>query len=311
MLSGSTLSFVIGLSLALFAVALAMIYLADESVRRRLSLAAGGRRDSSTGVSDHGLSWLVSVGERLRSNKSSTEAEVGVLRMQLLRAGIYANKAVEIFTAVRVLLALALGFSAGFGLLLLQVDNALVAVVLVVLGAAVGLFAPVMIVKSRVSERMREVRLALPDAIDLLVVCMEAGSSLSQGLQRVGSELKHVHPILSEQLQITLLEMQAGSSRAEALRHLGERVPDDRLKTFLTLVIQSDQLGAGLAQTLRVYAEELRKTRLIEAEQKASELPIKIAIPLVFFIFPCLMGIIFTPIVIRFVRILFQVGTGS
>ncbi|QGZ96584.1 type II secretion system F family protein [Terricaulis silvestris] len=311
MLSGSTLSFVIGLSLALFAVALAMIYLADESVRRRLSLAAGGRRDSSTGVSDHGLSWLVSVGERLRSNKSSTEAEVGALRMQLLRAGIYADKAVEIFTAVRVLLALALGFAAGFGLLLLQVDNALIGSVLVVFGAAVGLFAPVMIVKARVSERMRDVRLALPDAIDLLVVCMEAGSSLSQGLQRVGNELKHVHPILSEQLQITLLEMQAGSSRAEALRHLGERVPDDRLKTFLTLVIQSDQLGAGLALTLRVYAEELRKTRLIEAEHKAAELPIKIAIPLVFFIFPCLMGIIFTPIVIRFVRILFQVGTGS
>ncbi|HEX5692880.1 MAG TPA: hypothetical protein VFX76_22870, partial [Roseiflexaceae bacterium] len=164
MLSGSTLSFVIGLSLALFAVALAMIYLADESVRRRLSLAAGGRRDSSTGVSDHGLSWLVSVGERLRSNKSRTEAEVGVLRMQLLRAGIYADKAVEIFTAVRVLLSFALGFAAGFGLLLLQVDNAAIGAVLVVLGAAVGLFAPVMIVRARVSERMRDIRLALPDA---------------------------------------------------------------------------------------------------------------------------------------------------
>jgi tight adherence protein C len=311
MLSGSTLSFVIGLALALFAVALAMIYLADESVRRRLSLAAGGRRDSSTGVSNPGLSWLVSVGERLRSNKSSTEEEVGVLRMQLLRAGIYADKAVEIFTAVRVLLALALGFTAGFGLLLLQVDNALIGAVLVVFGAAVGLFAPVLVVKARVSKRMLEVRLALPDAIDLLVVCMEAGSSLTQGLQRVSNELKTVHPILSEQLQITLLEMQAGSSRADALRHLGERVPDDRLKTFLTLVIQSDQLGAGLALTLRVYAEELRKARLIEAEHKAAELPIKIAIPLVFFIFPCLMGIIFTPIVIRFIRILFQVGTGS
>jgi tight adherence protein C len=137
---------------------------------------------------------------------------------------------------------------------------------------------------------------------------MEAGSSLSQALNRVSVELKHAHPVLSEQLQITLLEMQAGASRAEALRHLGERMPDDRLRTFLTLVIQSDQLGAGLAQTLRVFAEEMRKARLIEAEHKAAELPVKIAIPLVFFIFPCLMGIIFTPIIIRFIRILFQVG---
>lgn len=102
--------------------------------------------------------------------------------------------------------------------------------------------------------------------------------------------------------------MQAGASRAEALRRLSERVPDDRLRSFLTLVIQSDQLGAGLANTLRVYASELRSARMIEAEHKAAELPVKIAVPLVFFIFPCLMGIIFTPILIRFIRILFQVG---
>jgi tight adherence protein C len=107
---------------------------------------------------------------------------------------------------------------------------------------------------------------------------------------------------------MTLLEMQAGASRAEALRRFAERAPDDRLRSFLTLVIQSDQLGAGLANTLRVFAEELRRSRLIEAEHKAAELPVKIAIPLVFFIFPCLMGIIFTPIVIRFIRILFQAG---
>jgi tight adherence protein C len=309
MLTGSTVSIFIGLSLALFAVALALIYLADESVRRRLSLAAGGRRDATTGVGDHGLSWLVQIGERLRANKSSTEQEVGALRMQLLRAGVYTDKAVEIFTAVRVLLALAFGFIAGFCLLLLKVDNALIGATFVVVASAIGLFVPVFVVKARVSERMLQARLGLPDAIDLLVVCMEAGSSLTQGLQRVSTELKHVHPVLSEQLQITLLEMQAGSSRAEALRQLGERLPDDRLKTFLTLVIQSDQLGAGLANTLRVYAEELRKTRMIEAEHKASELPVKISIPLVFFIFPCLMGIIFTPIVIRFIRILFQVGS--
>lgn len=311
MISGSALPIIIGLSLALFAAALVMLYLADETVRRRLSLAAGGRRDASTPVADNGLSWLVQLGERLRANKVSTTEELGELRMQLLRAGVYTDKAVEIFTAVRVLLALAFGFAAGFLLLMLKVDNALIGAVMVVMGAAVGLFVPVLVVKSRISERMKEVRFGLPDAIDLLVVCMEAGSSLTQGIQRVSSELKDVHPTLSEQLQITLLEMQAGSSRAEALRQLGERIPDDRLKTFLTLVIQSDQLGAGLAQTLRVYAEELRKTRLIEAEHKAAELPVKIAIPLVFFIFPCLMGIIFTPIVIRFVRILFQVGAGN
>ena len=307
--NGSTLSIIIALSLGLFAVALALIYLADESVRRRLSLAAGGRRDASASVADHGLSWLIRIGERIQSGQSSKrDAGIGEMRMALLRAGIYADKAVEVFTAVRVLLALSLGFAAGFVLVLVRLDNAILGATLVIVSACIGLFAPVFVVKARAGERQLAVRIGLPDAIDLLVVCMEAGSSLTQALQRVTSELKDVHPVLSEQFQITLLEMQAGSSRAEALRHLSERVPDDRLRTFLTLVIQSDQLGAGLAQTLRVFAEEMRKARLIEAEHKAAELPVKIAIPLVFFIFPCLMGIIFTPIVIRFIRVLFQVG---
>lgn len=307
--NGSTLSILIALSLGLFAVALALIYLADESVRRRLALAAGGRRDATASVADHGLSWLIRIGERIQSGQSpKREAELGEMRMALLRAGIYAEKSVEVFAAVRVLLALSLGFAAGFALVLVRLDNAILGAALVIACAAFGLFAPVFMIKARAAERKLAVRIGLPDAIDLLVVCMEAGSSLPQGLQRVTSELKDVHPVLSEQFQITLLEMQAGASRAEALRHLSDRVPDDRLRTFLTLVIQSDQLGAGLAQTLRVFAEEMRKTRLIEAEHKAAELPVKIAIPLVFFIFPCLMGIIFTPIVIRFIRILFQVG---
>lgn len=309
MFSGTTLSVIIGLSLALFAVALALIYLADESVRRRLTLAAGGRRDAQSSVASHGLSWLIRFGEGVQSRTNSTRTEdIGALRMLLVRAGIYADKAVEVFAAVRILLALSLGFMAGFVLVMLRLDNALFGAVLVMFGAAVGLFAPVLAVRARAAERLQALRLALPDAIDLLVVCMEAGSSLTQALQRVAVELKDAHPVLSEQVQITLLEMQAGASRAEALRHLGERMPDDRLRSFLTLVIQSDQLGAGLANTLRVFAEEMRRARLIEAEHKAAELPVKIAIPLVFFIFPCLMGIIFTPIIIRFIRILFQVG---
>lgn len=305
--SGTTLSVVIGLSLALFAVALALIYLADEGVRRRLAVAAGGRRDAESSVASHGLSWLIRFGESVQA-RTRPSADISAQRLVLVRAGIYADKAVEVFAAIRVLLALALGFMGGLVLILIKIDNALLGAIVVVAGAAIGLFAPVLMIHLRAGDRVRQMRYGLPDAIDLLVVCMEAGSSLPQSLNRVSLELKQAHPVLSEQLQITLLEMQAGASRAEALRHLGERMPDDRLRTFLTLVIQSDQLGAGLAQTLRVFAEEMRRARLIEAEHKAAELPVKIAIPLVFFIFPCLMGIIFTPIIIRFIRILFQVG---
>lgn len=304
---GTSLSIIIAAALGLFAVALGLIYIADEGVRRRLSVVGGGRRPADTPVQSDGLAWLVRLGERVQNGHRANPEALGALRMQLIQAGIYTEHAVPAFAAVRVLLALSLGFAAGFILLLLRTDNAILGALLVVFCAAVGMFAPLLLVKARAKERIDEVRFALPDCIDLLVVAMEAGSSLTQALQRVASELKTAHPTISSELQMTLLEMQAGASRAEALRHLTERVPDDRLRSFLTLVIQSDQLGAGLANTLRVFAEELRRSRLIEAEHKAAELPVKIAIPLVFFIFPCLMGIIFTPILIRFIRVLFQV----
>ena len=307
-MNGLTLSVIIALALALFAVALTLIYLADESVRRRLSFAGGGRRSADQSVQSEGLAWLVQLGERIQGSTRTNAEMLGQLRLQLLRAGIYAEYGPAVFSAVRVLLGLSLAFAAGIILLMLRVDNALLGAILVVACAAVGLFAPILIVKGRAKERLEAVRQALPDAIDLLVVSVEAGSSLTQAFQRVAVELREAHPVISEQLQMSLLEMQAGASRSEALRHLAERVPDDRLRSFLTLVIQSDQLGAGLANTLRVFAEELRRSRLIEAEHKAAELPVKIAIPLVFFIFPCLMGIIFTPILIRFIRILFQAG---
>jgi len=308
-LSGTGLSIIIALALALFAVALALIYLADESVRRRLAVAAGGRRAADVSVSSHGLSWLVRFGQHVQAKGGwKSPEDLSAIKLQLVRAGIYADRAVEVFAAIRVLLALSLGLLAGFLLALVGADSILLGAFLVMVGAAVGLYAPVLLVHQRTRDRIRSVRTALPDAIDLLVVCMEAGSTLTQALQRVGNELKHAHPILSEQFQITLLEMQAGASRADALRRLAERAPDDRLRSFLTLVIQSDQLGAGLGLTLRVFAEEMRRSRLIEAEHKAAELPVKIAIPLVFFIFPCLMGIIFTPIIIRFVRVLLQAG---
>lgn len=311
-MTGTVLSILISLSLTLFAVALALIYLADEGVRRRLALAAGGRRSADAQVSSHGLAWLVQFGRDMQDKVGwKSPEDIGAMRQQLIRAGIYAQNAVEIFAAVRILLALALGLLFGLLLIVTRVDNALIAMVLVMLGAALGLYGPSLFVVLRGRERTHAVRVALPDAIDLLVVSMEAGSTLTQALQRVGNEMRQAHPVLSEQFQITLLEMQAGSSRADALRRFSQRAPDDRLKQFITLVIQSDQLGAGLGQTLRVFAEEMRRSRLIEAEHKAAELPVKIAIPLVFFIFPCLMGIIFTPIVIRFIRILFQAGAGS
>jgi tight adherence protein C len=312
-MNGIALSVLLAFALTLLAVSLALIYLADEGMRRRLAtVGAAGRREASQSLSAGGLDWLARLGERVQAQSGKQDAaELGALRLSLIRAGIYAESAPAVVAAVRVLLAMALSFVAGALLFMLRVDNLVLSVALVLVFAAIGVFGPPLFIMLRGKERTASVRRALPDAIDLLIVAMEAGSSLSQAIQRVALELRLAHPVLSQELQMTMLEMQAGAGRAEALRRLSERVPDDRLRSFLTLVIQSDQLGAGLANTLRVFAEELRRARMIEAEHKAAELPVKIAIPLVFFIFPCLMGIIFTPIIIRFIRVLFQAGAGA
>ena len=303
------ISVLLALALALFAISLGLLYLADEGVRRRLFVVGGGRREATQSLQVGGLAWLVRIGQQMQDRVGKRDiAELGELRMSLIRAGVYAEHAPAVLTAVRALLALSLSFVGVVLLFALQIDHIVGSVALVLGLAAIGVYGPPLYIKQRGKERTLAVRRALPDAIDLLVVAMEAGSSLPQAMQRVAAELHLAHPILSQELQMTMLEMQAGASRAEALRRLTERVPDDRLRSFLTLVIQSDQLGAGLANTLRVFAEELRRSRLIEAEHKAAELPVKIAVPLVFFIFPCLMGIIFTPIVIRFIRVLFQAG---
>lgn len=309
-MNGIAISVLLALSFALLAVSVGLIYLADEGVRRRLSfVGGGGRRDAGQSLSAGGVDWLVRIGQRMQERAGKQDAaELSEVRMSLIRAGIYAEHAPSVLTAVRALLALSLSFVAGLLLFMLKVDHVIANVFLVLGFAAIGVYGPVFYIKRRGKERTLAVRRALPDGIDLLVVAMEAGSSLPQAMQRVAAELTLAHPILSQELQMTILEMQAGAGRAEALRRLSERIPDDRLRSFLTLVIQSDQLGAGLANTLRVFAEELRRSRLIEAEHKAAELPVKIAIPLVFFIFPCLMGIIFTPIVIRFIRVLFTAG---
>lgn len=307
--SGVGVSILLAGALALFAVALVLIYLADDQVRRRLTAATVGSRAANERMGASGLEWLVRFGEKVQTQTSKRGgAELSDLRLSLIRAGVYAEHAPAVFSALRVLLALSLSFTAGLLIFILRVDNAALSLFLVIACAAIGIYLPPVLIKQRGRERMLDVRRSLPDAIDLLVVAMEAGSSLSQAIQRVALELHKAHPTLSHELQITMLEMHAGAGRAEALRRLSDRVPDDRLRSFLTLVIQSDQLGAGLANTLRVFAEELRRSRMIEAEHKAAELPVKIAIPLVFFIFPCLMGVIFTPIVIRFIRVLFQAG---
>jgi tight adherence protein C len=179
-----------------------------------------------------------------------------------------------------------------------------------VVGGNLGLFLPNYLLSRRIAERSRALRIALPDAIDLMIVAVEAGAALGAALQRVAAEFSDLHPIVSEQFGIMLMEMQAGASRAEALTRLAARAPSDEVGALVSMIIQSEAVGASLGGALRAFADELRKTRHLEAERRAAELPVKIAFPLVFCVFPAMSGVLFTPVVIRVLRTLLHVQIG-
>lgn len=224
------------------------------------------------------------------------------LRLRLIQAGFYSDKAVEAFFGIRAAVAAGLTLLAILAVAMLHIHGLLMVVMTVMLAANIGLFLPNLLLSRRIAQRAQAVYFGLPDAIDLMVVSLEAGATLGAALQRVEAEFGELHPVLTEQFGVMLMEMQAGASRADALARLGLRSPSEEMKSLTTMIIQSEAVGASLGDTLRVFAEELRKTRFLDAERKAAELPVKLSFPLVFFIFPCLVDAIFVPVLIRFLR---------
>jgi tight adherence protein C len=173
-----------------------------------------------------------------------------------------------------------------------------------VLAGLIGLYFPHMWVAHRISARQQEAQDGFPDALDLLLVCVEAGLGLNAALHRVGQEIGKAHEVLGAQFDIVGLELRAGMSRELALRNLAERLGIDEVKSLVAILIQSDTLGTSIAQALRIHAEDMRKRRMLRAEEKAHKLPVKLSFPLVGFILPCLILTILTPAIIRIVRVL-------
>ncbi len=176
-----------------------------------------------------------------------------------------------------------------------------------ILGSAaiVGFILPELWLTSRVRRRQHRITIALPDALDLLVVCVEAGLGLDQALARVAEELRIAHPNLSDELQLVNLEMRVGKSRTEALRELGVRTGVEDLKSLAAMLIQTDRFGTDLARSLRVHSDNLRTKRRQRAEEMAAKTTVKMVPPLVFFIFPALFAVLLGPAVIGLVRQLF------
>ncbi len=175
---------------------------------------------------------------------------------------------------------------------------------------ALGFILPRFFLKRMIKDRQMRIRLGLPDALDLTVICVEAGLALDQALMRVGQDLHHAHPDLSDEFHLVNLEMRAGKPRAEALRNLVDRTGVDDIRSLVGTLIQTDRFGTSVAQALRVHSDSLRTERRQRAEEQAAKTTIKMVPPLVIFVLPSIIFVTIGPAVIELIRQLGPVSGG-
>ncbi len=213
---------------------------------------------------------------------------------RLHQAGYRGNRAIRIFWGLRIFLCIAFGFA---GLLLALTKNASMSDLFLLVGAGsiTGYMLPMLTVFRKSRARVREMRNTLPDTLDLIVVCVEAGMGVDAALNRVGREQNSQGMALGEELVLATQEMQAGAVRKDALLRLAERVGIDEFRALVTFLTQTEEMGGSIARSLRVYAETMRDKRSQAAEEAARKTVIKLIFPLVFFILPAIFIILLGP----------------
>ena len=221
-------------------------------------------------------------------------AEARKLQKQLMNAGIRSESGPIIFRAIQ-LLSLA-GFPAVVAMGCAMTGRPLSSARVAIAVATVqGAYLPRFMLRRIIAGRQQRLRWGLADALDLMVVSIEAGLGLNAALVRVGEELKSVHPEVSEEFELTNLEIRVGRERDEALRNLAERAGIDDLRSLVAMLVQADRFGTSIAKAVRVYADSLRTKRRQRAEQAAQKAAVKLLMPLALFLFPTLFIIILGP----------------
>ncbi|MEM8753764.1 MAG: type II secretion system F family protein [Pseudomonadota bacterium] len=291
-----------GAFLVLIAAPFALRRAPDPMDRFQAQIAGAAPQSSESLRLDHHKAQFEALAPYLEPTDQSELTEV---RARLLRAGYRSRGAVRLFYLARAALAVGLVL---FGLVVMGLaqndpDPARLAIFCGVAGI-IGYVAPSWWVSRRTNERKSQMQNGFPDALDLMLVCVEAGQSLDQAVMRVAGEVQEAHPTLAEEFQIVATEMRAGKDRAQVLRDFADRsgVPD--ISAFVTVLVQSAAFGTSVSSALRVYASEMRDKRLMRAEEKANTLPTKLTLGTMFFTVPPLMLILVGPSLIEIIRAL-------
>lgn len=311
------------LLLALFALVSAGAYFA--------TLAVGARQVARQRLADAGIvgeegalvgslrndrvenAWSKVVDSIEKAGLSLMDTRDKALRQKLVAAGYTAPYAPRVYTLIRLIMVLGLPALVLFIYWFAAASPSIMTLYFsAVIAAALGLYLPALFIRAKADRRQQEIINNFPDALDLLLICVEAGLGLEAAFARVGMEMTESHPRIAEQFGAVVLEMRAGRNREDALRRMADRAGVDEIRAFATLLIQSTKLGSSIAQTLRVYAAEMRERRRMRAEEKAHRLPVLLSIPLVTCMLPVMIGVLMLPASIRVIRaILPALGAGG
>jgi len=257
-----------------------------ESVVRRLSEAIDVRpkeqKSLKTALRLTGSS-LGGVMGHLEQVLPKSQKEKSIVRQRLIQAGYRNESAMRPFYGAKVLIPLALA-----GLVTVTGLAKLSPFIIYLSAVGIGFLVPDFWLGRRITRRQKRIERGLPDVLDLLVICMEAGLSLDQATKRTSEELVRAQPELCDELTLVVLEQRAGQARTDAWKHLSDRTGMDSVRNLVSMLVQAEQFGTSLARTMRVQSETLRTQRVQKVQELAAKTSVKLVFPLVFFIFPAL-----------------------
>jgi tight adherence protein C len=229
--------------------------------------------------------------------------EMGRIRKRLSRAGFHTPGAVMVYSLSELVMPVVVA-----GLVYVATRPAPAGIIFAILAGIVGFALPGLVLERLIARRKKQIQNGLPDALDLLIVCVEAGSSLDQSVVKASEELHLAYPALAEELRYVNTEIRAGKPRLDAFRNFAERTKVDDVRALVAMMIQTDRFGTSIAQSLRTFADAARTKRRQEAEERAGKLGVKLVFPLVFCLFPALYVVLLGPAAISILRVLVQRG---
>jgi len=268
----------------------------QKAVRKRLAMT--GSLPGSTGGESKSLRFFEQVGNFISHGHASTS-----LWEQLIRAGYMSQGAPAIYTGIKMLL-FTIGLAVSAFLVLPGPGSGVQKIVLISLGGLVPFFVPNVAVLMREKKRREQIRLFLPDAVDLLEICVTSGIGLDMAWNMVAEEIYHVSPVLGSAMDLSNFEMHLGASRTEAMRNMATRTGAEQLASLAAILVQSERFGTSIAAALQEFAVWMRDERHMTAEEKAEKLPMKLLFPMALFIFPAILVIAIGPAMIHISRTL-------